>query len=98
MYCLCCNKRMFDLKEEDWDTNEFRIKCIVEKIEVGYGSKFDGDILRICICEKCLESKIKSGTVLYLGNYLGFDPEISQEEIAKSKNIYKRRKNLDNLI
>lgn len=98
MYCLCCEKKMFDLDEKDWNVNSIEVNCLVEKVEVGYGSKYDGDILRICICDNCLEEKIQKGTILYLGNYMGFSPDYAEENIKESKKVYNRRIKIDGII
>ena len=66
---------------------------IIHIIDAGYGSKHDGNKLIIAICDECIIKNLDDGTILYFDNYMIQDNEI----IKKSKQVYRRRKNLDNL-
>ena len=68
---------------------------IIDIINSGYGSCHDGDRLIIAICDGCIKENLEDGTLLYFDNYIskrGVD-----EEISKSKRIYRRRTRLDDL-
>lgn len=65
-------------------------------ISMGYGSILDGDMYIIGVCDDCLKSLKENGLVIYYGNYMSLYME--KEEIEKSKKIYIRRRNLDDLI
>ena len=70
---------------------------IIHIIDAGYGSKHDGSQLVIAICDECIAKKLDDGTVLFFDDYMLTDKEYIKENIDKSKQIYRRRKNLDNL-
>lgn len=70
---------------------------IIHIIDAGYGSKYDGDRIILAICDDCVKENIEDATLLYFDNYMFNDKEFINEEIDKSKKIYRRRKNLDNL-
>jgi len=70
---------------------------IIHIIDAGYGSKYDGDRIILAICDDCIEENIEDSTLLYFDNYMFSDKEFINEQIDKSKKIYRRRKNLDNL-
>jgi hypothetical protein len=71
---------------------------IINIIEAGYGSKHDGDRIILAICDDCIKENIEDGTLLYFDNYMFSDESFIKEEVDKSKKIYRRRKNLDNLV
>ncbi len=68
---------------------------IIHIIDAGYGSSHDGDKIIIGICDKCISENLEDATLLYYGNYMFGN---SKDEIEKSKKLYNRRKNLDDLI
>lgn len=70
---------------------------IINIIDAGYGSKHDGDRLIVAICDDCICENLEDGTLLYYGNYMSSKSKIVSEEIEKSKKVYRRRKNLDNI-
>jgi hypothetical protein len=71
---------------------------IVQVINAGYGSGHDTDQYIIAICDDCISKESEDGTLLYYGNYMNHDDRYQKEELAKSKLIYRRRKNLDKLV
>ena len=71
---------------------------IVHIIDAGYGSNHDTDKYVIAICDDCITKEVSDGTLLYHGNYMYPEDEFTHKEINKSKQIYRRRKNLDNLV
>lgn len=71
---------------------------IIHIIEAGYGSRHDGDRLILAICDDCIKENLEDGTLLYFNNYMSFSGQYVKNELDKSKKIFKRRKNLDNLL
>ena len=73
--CVICNaviERIESLpNDKEWEG------CfadgIVEKISAGYGSKHDGDMFIICICDSCIDSK----KLKWVGNY--FFPDMKEQ-------------------
>lgn len=70
---------------------------IIHIIDAGYGSTHDGDRIILAICDDCIKENLEDGTLLYFGNYMFSEETFINESIDKSKKIYRRRKNLDNL-
>jgi hypothetical protein len=70
---------------------------IIHIIDAGYGSKHDGDQFVIAICDDCIEENLEDATLLYWGNYMGYGNMID-DEVENSKNKFRRRKNLDDLV
>lgn len=77
--------------------NEMIDGGIIHIIDAGYGSSHDGDQFIIAICDDCINSNLEDATLLYWGNYMYSKEEFVEEEKEKSKQKYRRRKNLDNL-
>jgi hypothetical protein len=71
---------------------------IIHIVDAGYGSTHDGDQFLIAICDKCIKENKEDGTLLYYGNYMFSEEKFINEEIEKSKKIYRRRNNLDGLV
>lgn len=72
---------------------------IMASVDAGYGSIHDGDKFILAICDSCITKGIEDGTLLYVGNYMyGNDMYHIRKNIDKSKTMYRRRSNLDNLI
>ena len=78
--------------------NEMIDNGIIHIIDAGYGSRFDGDQFIIAICDDCIKENIQDATLLYYGNYMYDREGYVEEEREKSKQKYRRRKNLDKLI
>jgi len=70
---------------------------IIHIIDAGYGSTHDGDQFVIAICDDCIKENLGDATLLYYGNYMYAPEGYVEEEREKSKQKYRRRKNLDNL-
>jgi len=77
--------------------NEMIDNGIIHIIDAGYGSKHDGSRLIIAICDECIGKNLDDGTILFFTDYMFTDKRYLEENIDKSKQIYRRRKNLDNL-
>jgi hypothetical protein len=71
---------------------------IIHIIDAGYGSTHDGDQFVIAICDDCIKENLQDATLLYYGNYMYGNEGFVYEEIEKSKQKYRRRKNLDDII
>ena len=77
--------------------NEMINNGIIHIIDAGYGSNHDGNQLIIAICDECIGKNLDDGTILFYNDYMFTDKTYIEENIDKSKQIYRRRKNLDNL-
>lgn len=77
--------------------NEMIDNGIIHIIDAGYGSTHDGDQFVIAICDDCIKENLQDATLLYWGNYMGYG-SMSVDEVEKSKQKYRRRKNLDNIV
>jgi hypothetical protein len=77
--------------------NEMIDNGIIHIIDAGYGSNHDGDQFVIAICDDCIKENLEDSTLLYYGNYMYAREGYVEEEREKSKQKYRRRKNLDNL-
>ena len=71
---------------------------IIQIISAGYGSKHDGSHVILAICDQCISEKLDDGTILFFHDYIFPHEEYTKDSIDKSKQIYRRRKNLDNLV
>jgi hypothetical protein len=78
--------------------NEMIDNGIIHIIDAGYGSNYDGDQFVIAICDDCIKENLEDATLLYYGNYMYAREGFVEEEKEKSKQKYRRRKNLDKLV
>jgi len=78
--------------------NEMIDNGIIHIIDAGYGSTHDGDQFVIAICDNCIKENLQDATLLYYGNYMYGNEGFVHEEIEKSKQKYRRRKNLDDIV
>jgi len=78
--------------------NEMIDNGIIHIIDAGYGSNYDGDQFVIAICDDCIKENKQDATLLYYGNYMYAREGFVEEEKEKSKQKYRRRKNLDKLV
>ena len=83
-----------DYKYTSTIDNEMIDGGIIQIITAGYGSNNDGDKFIIAICDDCIQSNLDDGTLLLFKSGSYVTPE---EDLEKSKKIYKRRKRLDDL-
>jgi len=86
-----------DVAKKSTINNQMVNDGIIHIIDAGYGSTHDGDRIILAICDECIKENLEDGTLLYFGNYMFSDETFINESIDKSKKIYRRRKNLDNL-
>jgi hypothetical protein len=78
--------------------NEMINNGIIHIIDAGYGSTHDGDQIILAICDYCIKENLEDATLLYYGNYMYPHENFIVEDVEKSKQKYRRRKNLDSLI
>jgi hypothetical protein len=78
--------------------NEMIDNGIIHIIDAGYGSVHDGDQFVIAICDDCIKENLQDATLLYYGNYMHAREGFIEEEREKSKQKYRRRKNLDDIV
>ena len=78
--------------------NEMIDNGIIHIIDAGYGSRHDGDQFVIAICDDCIKENLQDATLLYWGNYMYAPEGFIEEEREKSKQKYRRRKNLDDIV
>lgn len=71
---------------------------IIQRISAGYGSSHDTSTFLIAICDECISEQLADATLLYWGNYMSPGSSWDKEDKEKSKQMYRRRKNLDSLI
>ena len=50
------------------------------------------------ICDDCIKENLADATLLYYGNYMYGSEGFVGDEIEKSKQKYRRRKNLDDIV
>lgn len=67
MNCIICDSEIKPIEDSN-DEKGMWLDGIVDKISANYGSKFDGDMFLIAVCDNCLESKKEK--IKYLGNYM----------------------------
>lgn len=71
--CICCKSEIvFHIPFEGYtkDILSQNVEGIVSEIAAGYGSDFDGDVLIIGICDKCIRKGYEEGSLLFSHNYL----------------------------
>lgn len=69
-YCIKCKKEIKPIEPELHSTPEYSgmwENGIVEAISAGYGSRFDGNIYIIAICDDCI--KENEDILEYIGDY-----------------------------
>jgi len=97
--CMICDKNIKIDGPDDYHKIEELISHdgIIEKMYAGYGSKFDGDIFYVGICDECLEKKKKQGRILTINNYMGkIDLQEENKEFLKNRIRNKKIKKILN--
>jgi hypothetical protein len=56
--CIVCGKELEVLYPDDGNNNRLIKDGLTEIISASYGSKFDGVMLEITICDDCIQEKI----------------------------------------
>ncbi len=86
---------VFNTEKDKKAQNKMWLDGIVTNASAGYGSKLDGYMYVISICDSCMTSKQKDGTVALIGDYMsGIDIDILEE----SKRIWRRYNGLEDLL
>jgi len=65
---------------------------VIEKMYAGFGSKYDGDIFYLAICDECIKKKKKQGRILIINNYMGAKIDLDEENKEFNKNIIRKNK------
>lgn len=70
--CICCGTKISYLDPKDNSKPEIAMinSGIVGKIAAGYGSKADGDMYYIAICDDCVKYEVKMKRLIFAGNYI----------------------------
>ena len=76
--------------------NEMIDGGIIHIIDAGYGSLFDGSQFIISICDDCILENLEDATLLYYGNYMTSYEHDNSLDLSKQR--YRRRKNLDDIV
>ena len=67
--CVCCEKEITPLASSKCDpANAMWHDGVVDRIGAGYGSKFDGDVFLIAICDDCISKKLETNIISINGN------------------------------
>ncbi len=71
-HCICCNAEIKAIHPEYMTTawSGMWLDGIVDKISANYGSRNDGNVYILAICDTCVESKIDDGTLEYSHRYM----------------------------
>lgn len=70
----------------------------VERIVTGYGSRHDGSIFYIGICDICIDSNIENARLRYAGDYMMHINSYTNKELENFEKIRNRNNNLNDLI
>lgn len=99
--CVCCGKELnlseynkggisLDMSSANWEGGG------ISEISFGFGSKRDGDVYFLGICDECVDTNFQNGRLRYINNSFGFGK--SKREIENSNKIRERGRNLNNLL
>lgn len=72
MNCVVCDREIIQFEEgfgdKPWEG------CwsdgAVQVVTMGYGSRLDGDMYLLCICDRCIKRKYSAKKIRYKGDYL----------------------------
>ncbi len=70
----------------------------VERLVTGYGSRHDGSIFYIGICDICIDSNIQNARLRYAGDYIMHINTFSNKELEDFEKLRNRNNNLNDLI
>lgn len=108
MKCVCCGSKIPPLLDEDkakefdiiFDNKSDKIMWndgTVGSISSGYGSRHDGGMLVIGICDDCLDIKTEDGSIALIGDYMMQKHTNEEPDIFTNRKQWLRNKNLDEL-
>ena len=66
MKCIFCKINIKEIEKSRKPDGGMYFDAVVDSISANYGSKFDGDIFLIAMCDECIENE----NVKKIGNYL----------------------------
>ena len=81
----------YNPESQMWDNGD------VMALHCGYGSRFDGTMGYIGICDDCIEKHLKSTHIRYVGNYLDFK-DYTLKELQVMENKRCRNINIDKIL
>lgn len=93
--CICCGRSIEAIdagKMHLWENG------VVKELSAGYGSKNDGDLFYIGICDDCIDVNYQNGRLIYHKDYMMSGSKFNDSELEKMKSIRLREKNLNDLI
>lgn len=74
MKCICCEKEIRPTDLGMYEPEEFEQQMwdggTVDKLYMPYGSRFDGKVFLIAICDDCVEEKSKERIIRPKGEYI----------------------------
>jgi hypothetical protein len=66
--CLCCGKEVTQLPDsEDYEMVD---SGVVGRLTAGYGSRHDGSIMQVGLCDGCIEKLTQEGKIKEIDNYI----------------------------
>jgi len=71
--CVICNFEIVNLEPsltKDRPESGMYDGGVVDKISAGYGSRLDGNMHIIAICDNCLNEKTLAGITPFVGDYM----------------------------
>lgn len=109
--CICCGKSivLLDSNLDDYIEHAKKLNKepepetwmwyggVIQKVSAGYGSKNDGDVFYIGICDNCIKDNYKNGRLIYKKNYMGFK-RFTKDELKEFEKLKRRESNLNKLI
>lgn len=72
-HCIFCDEEIKRIGGADEDNKDYEGMFdggIVERISAGYGSRLDGEMYVIAICDDCIEEKHEEGKLSFIGDYI----------------------------
>jgi hypothetical protein len=99
--CIICDKKIELLYDDDSAVNHNKHDIInrlynngvVDSFDAGYGSKYDGSTFYFGICDSCIEKKLETSNIVYIGDYVFAQEETETEYRNKlNKNLHRKIK------
>jgi len=98
--CIVCDKKI-DLIHNDvtavsHDKHDILSRLfgdgVVDSFNAGYGSKYDGSTFYFGICDSCIEKKLESSNVVYIGDYIFVGENETEYRNKLNKNLHRKIK------
>ena len=99
--CIVCDKKIELLHDDVTTVNQDKYDIlsrlynsgVVDSFDAGYGSKYDGSTFYFGICDSCIEKKLKTSNIVYIGDYVFAQEETEKEYRNKlNKNLHRKIK------